>query len=176
MKVGISIAMCLVGLFFPLTSSAESCWGQGKLTMPFANQELTIQSPSGVVRAVLTYYVEVIHEVCETGELTHEGVEKRYCHSLSRGRNLIRFLYLYGADGSQLRTPDRNTFSVGTGPAVSRFGPCTVWATELTWRGFEAGKGSSTEQEAWQARDESNLDSLIRIVGKVTERKPLALP
>lgn len=125
---------------------------------------------------MLTYYVEVIHEVCETGELTHEGVEKRYCVSQSRGRNLIRFLYLYAPDGSQLRAPDRNTFSVGTGPGVSRFGPCTVWATELTWRGFEAGKGTPTEQEAWQARDQRDLDSLLRTVGKVIASKPLPLP
>lgn len=37
MKFALSIAMCIVSLFFPLTSSAESCWGQGKLTTPFAN-------------------------------------------------------------------------------------------------------------------------------------------
>lgn len=160
-------------LFVPGAVMAESCWGEGKQNMPIQKQELTIQRPTDTVRAVVVYTIEVAHEVCEVGELTAGGVEKRHCESRGRWRNFTRSLFLYGADGKELRPPDRNTFTVGPGPTISKYGPCTVLAFEMTWRGYEAGMGTTSNQQAWIARDQKDLDALIAMVGKVTAVRPL---
>jgi hypothetical protein len=157
------LAMVLFGL---ASAGYAACWGPGQRTAEISRTEYQLKGADGPRRVVLVYEVFMRGEVCERGAFG-EWRDGRICAAVPYERRFVRTVQVYSASGAKSE-PATRIQRVEMAPELSRDGPCTQYAVELT-NAFWAAQTGTADGE-WKAhiqQDEQLVRRELALIGLV---------
>ena len=157
-------------MFLISTSASANCWGIGDRTTEILRQEMRLESNNGPIRAVVSYRVNVRHEICEAGEFTVGMIDKRTCASEPRGRRFLRQITVFTKEGESVPLGSSDKLVDG-GNRIEKNGPCTDHAKTLTEEGFSSRIGNANTWSGEIQNDRAALDRSLSLIGQTLETK-----
>lgn len=163
------LLVCAICFLLGSTSvSLAACWGQGEDTREITRGTIRIQSNKGPVTAYAIYEIYARGEVCERGNVTVAGGDRRYCYAVGYERKFIRKLFVRDGQG---RTIDLGESSkvVPVAPQVERRGNCNALAGQLTVAFYEQQFGAARDWRREIDADKQDLEDQLGLIGNITD-------